>query len=185
MKTFQYRAEVAERYIKYLHSNTFPPHARKRGGKFTRLAINNIPFWNSIDFRALLKEIRQDDSDLFVNISLQPNEYQTYLSRVVPYAEKIVLADPIPTLYEWRDRSVVNDEEFDALIDQVLNTLLPLYPLSFTLKWIQRVLGNLNLPKSLYKVNFQSTSRHCLVANQSLVRTQKAAPHSSIVRWVN
>ena len=129
MKSSLYSAEVAERYLEYLHSGAFAPRARDRQGTFARLTLADIPFWKSIDLGDLLTEVRQDDADLFVNISLDPDDYHSYLSRVVPYGEKIVLADPIATLYEWRDRSVLDSEQFQALFDQALNILLPLYPL--------------------------------------------------------
>jgi hypothetical protein len=129
MKSHLYSAEVAERYLEYLHSGAFAPRARKKQNSFARLTIADIPFWKSINLGELLTEVRQDNADLFVNISLDPEDYHSYLSRVVPYSEKIVLADPIATLYEWRDRSMLDSEQFQALFDQALNIILPLCPL--------------------------------------------------------
>lgn len=124
-----YQMEVAERYLEYIHIASFPSQARDSKSTWKRLTTAEIPFWKDINLGKLQASHLNAEAEIFVNITLTPEDYNDYLASVVPYAQKIVLIDPLATLYEWKDRSVVSSKEFKELLNKSLEILLPLYPL--------------------------------------------------------
>ncbi len=121
--------DLASQYLEFIHGTSFPRKARNRRLTDNRLAVSEIPFWKNIDLGKIQATLLKSESELFVNVSLDPDDYYKYLSRVVPYADKVILADPIASIYEMRDRSAITSTQFKSLLDYILGLLLPLYPL--------------------------------------------------------
>ncbi len=130
MNSYQTYPQIyAESYLEFIHNRSYPDKARDQRINHKRITTAEIPFWKDIEIGKLQAALLTSNAEIFVNISLAPEGYHDYLAKVVPYADKIVLADPLATIYEWRDRSVVNKQEFRNLFDSILDILLPLYPL--------------------------------------------------------
>lgn len=117
-------------YLDYLHTGSLPDKARERKPhNKNRLTINETPFWQNQNIEKVVKNAFENKENIFVNVDLNPEDYKSYLQRTVPYAEKILLQDPFASLYELRDRGIVNKSQFHEVKEQLLDVILPLYPL--------------------------------------------------------